>query len=681
MPPVKRFDQAVETIAEQHVRRKPFMVGAANDERERRADRVADLGLHVLRAGGSTLPAAASTPTTATSRVQRSAMSRSDAGGQLDAASSSTLDRAIGQGRQFEPAVQQRIQRATGHDASTARVHTDARADRLARSMQAEAFTVDNNVFFARGAYRPDTDAGMHTVLHESAHLAEGGSRVQRQTIRRKLSFTTADLDGSFKHETGARGLTKKLSSDEIPKMREALKKYHAGDGGAHQLAALKQYKADMEAAAQGNPLKANPSRKAALAKLQAATASNPQQTAALQNLLELADQWLRKHPKPRDAQERMRTELIDSIRTEAGMEYGRIRSQAAYVGDAGISRQARLTPGAVLGSGPGANPLKKLDHDAAFIDGTLYENRNNTSDTASSGGSALEKRDELVATGELNAMAPEVDAALRAGIESLSPAEFGAIRTYTGADYQYMNPNVGGWGKGPMNAPTEMKIGDRTAKFDGNTDATTAKSNREMYEEAGLHAGLIGQAFEKLPVWKGTSYKGMTFDADYLGVTSASAYKASDFWSTSEARSIAQRFVGLSAGGAKRSGKKVTKAAICTISVVNGRDIARLSDSSTELEILLPAGSIYAIGARKCLVRGKDDAEIRSKFGEQFFKDNPEVTEFWLIDMKQRFSGEKDTVGAYSHNRLFKGAKTPANAQKDINPWEKMGGRRMLFN
>ncbi|MGB0113156.1 MAG: DUF4157 domain-containing protein, partial [Ilumatobacteraceae bacterium] len=454
MPPMMRFDEELAAADEQRSRRNPFVVGAADDVHERRADRVADHGLAVLRAGGAHLPASASTPTTPGSRIQRSATSSTDPGGTLDARSTATLDAAIGQGRHFESDVQHRIQRATGHDASSARVHTDARADRLARSMQAEAFTVDNNVFFARGAYRPDTDAGMHTVLHESAHLAERSNRVQRQTIRRKISVTAGQLDGSFKHETGARGLTKKLSSDEIPKIREALKKYHAGDGGANQQRALKQYKTEMDAARKveikdGDDFVAKQLRGAALTKMQQSMATNPHQVAALKSLLTLTDEWLRKHPKAKDASERARIDLIDSIRTEAGMEYGRIQAQDAYVGDSSNSRAAKRSPKNVPAKGPGANPLQHLNHDAAFTNGMLYADRNNTSHAGTNAGSAVAKRDELVASGELKAVDPKVEASLRAGIESLSPAEFAAIHTYTGADYQYINPNVGGWGKG----------------------------------------------------------------------------------------------------------------------------------------------------------------------------------------------------------------------------------------
>ena len=191
MPPVKRLDTLLKETAKDSSSVDPFDIGAANHPSERRADLVADRGLDVLRTMSTRLPSAQPIPTGSTPRIQRAATAGSAAGGRAGERTSASIDAALGSGRRFEPEVQERIRRATGHDASGAHVHTDARADRLARSVNARAFTVSNNVFFAKGEYRPDTDEGMHTLLHESAHLAEG-TRDVRRTIRRTVSVTAA---------------------------------------------------------------------------------------------------------------------------------------------------------------------------------------------------------------------------------------------------------------------------------------------------------------------------------------------------------------------------------------------------------------------------------------------------------------------------------------------------------
>ena len=93
------------------------------------------------------------------------------------------------------------------------------------------------------------------------------------------------------------------------------------------------------------------------------------------------------------------------------------------------------------------------------------------------------------------------------------------------------------------------------------------------------MHAGFMAQAMQKLPIWRGKTYKGVTMDADYLGLTTAGSYQANDYWSTSEANSVARQFLQISAANnAAASGTPVTKAVLCTVNVTNGRDVGRVS-------------------------------------------------------------------------------------------------------
>ncbi|OJV24589.1 MAG: hypothetical protein BGO26_18620 [Actinobacteria bacterium 69-20] len=57
-------------------------------------------------------------------------------------------------------------------DASDVRVHADAEAGSMARSVQAAAFTHGNDIYFAPGAYQPSSDAGRRTIAHELSHVA-----------------------------------------------------------------------------------------------------------------------------------------------------------------------------------------------------------------------------------------------------------------------------------------------------------------------------------------------------------------------------------------------------------------------------------------------------------------------------------------------------------------------------
>ena len=65
------------------------------------------------------------------------------------------------------------MEQRLGADFDGVRLHTDARADRLSRSLQAQAFTTGNDIFFRRGGYAPGSATGRHVLAHELAHVAQ----------------------------------------------------------------------------------------------------------------------------------------------------------------------------------------------------------------------------------------------------------------------------------------------------------------------------------------------------------------------------------------------------------------------------------------------------------------------------------------------------------------------------
>jgi lipopolysaccharide export system protein LptC len=76
-------------------------------------------------------------------------------------------------GRSLEAGLQNQLARGLGADLSEVRVHTDERADRLARSVNAAAFTTGPDIFFSEGAYQPRTRDGLRLLAHEAAHTVQ----------------------------------------------------------------------------------------------------------------------------------------------------------------------------------------------------------------------------------------------------------------------------------------------------------------------------------------------------------------------------------------------------------------------------------------------------------------------------------------------------------------------------
>ena len=70
-----------------------------------------------------------------------------------------------------------------GHDFSNVRTHTDGKAAESARSINALAYTVGNNIVFGRGQYAPGATTGDRLLAHELTHVVQqeavGSSSVQ----------------------------------------------------------------------------------------------------------------------------------------------------------------------------------------------------------------------------------------------------------------------------------------------------------------------------------------------------------------------------------------------------------------------------------------------------------------------------------------------------------------------
>jgi hypothetical protein len=79
-----------------------------------------------------------------------------------------------GRGRSLDPASRERFGRALGDDLEDVRVHDDGGAAGLARAVEARAFTVGRDVFFAEGEHRPGTGEGDRLLAHELAHAVQG---------------------------------------------------------------------------------------------------------------------------------------------------------------------------------------------------------------------------------------------------------------------------------------------------------------------------------------------------------------------------------------------------------------------------------------------------------------------------------------------------------------------------
>lgn len=91
-----------------------------------------------------------------------------------------------GGGRSLPASERSFFESRMGTSFASTRIHTDAEASRLASRIQARAFTIGNDVFFANGEYHPNQAAGRHLLAHELTHVLQqtGASNAQDVTGR-----------------------------------------------------------------------------------------------------------------------------------------------------------------------------------------------------------------------------------------------------------------------------------------------------------------------------------------------------------------------------------------------------------------------------------------------------------------------------------------------------------------
>jgi hypothetical protein len=78
-----------------------------------------------------------------------------------------------GQGRALDSATRERVGEHLGDPLDDVRVHDDAAAAQLSRSVSARAFTTGSDVYFAEGEYRPGTGEGDRLLAHELTHVVQ----------------------------------------------------------------------------------------------------------------------------------------------------------------------------------------------------------------------------------------------------------------------------------------------------------------------------------------------------------------------------------------------------------------------------------------------------------------------------------------------------------------------------
>jgi hypothetical protein len=156
--------------------------------------------------------------------VQRaSSVAALGGGGPVDAQVASQIEAARGSGAPLDRTMQRSMEQHIGSDLSGVRVHTGNDAHSLNQSLQSQAFTTGQDIFFRSGAYQPNAEQGQQLLAHELTHVAQQRGAPQVQGVQRKGVVQRAV---GFEFEAGLWTLNKlnapltkrqKKGQDEVP--------------------------------------------------------------------------------------------------------------------------------------------------------------------------------------------------------------------------------------------------------------------------------------------------------------------------------------------------------------------------------------------------------------------------------------------------------------------------------
>ncbi|WP_198929179.1 DUF4157 domain-containing protein [Marinobacter sp. X15-166B] len=156
-------------------------IGAANDNYESEADRVADEVVSMQQ------PVACERNTYLQARPVMQRRSAQSEGSATDVPAI-VQEVLASSGRALDSATRAYMEPRFGHDFSQVRIHDDWRAGESANAVNATAYTVGQDVVFQSGSYNPGSTAGRRLLAHELVHTVQQGSAsvgLSRETIQR----------------------------------------------------------------------------------------------------------------------------------------------------------------------------------------------------------------------------------------------------------------------------------------------------------------------------------------------------------------------------------------------------------------------------------------------------------------------------------------------------------------
>ena len=106
------------------------------------------------------------------------------------------INSSKGGGNSIDHGTKNFMESRFGTDFSDVKIHTGSQAVQMSRELNAQAFTVGNDVYFNEGKYSPNSDSGKHLLAHELTHTVQQTGRIGRkiQKLGANPNCTAAEI-------------------------------------------------------------------------------------------------------------------------------------------------------------------------------------------------------------------------------------------------------------------------------------------------------------------------------------------------------------------------------------------------------------------------------------------------------------------------------------------------------
>ncbi|HSY61906.1 MAG TPA: DUF4157 domain-containing protein, partial [Cytophaga sp.] len=102
---------------------------------------------------------------------------------------SNQIQSTKGSGNKMPETTKSFMESRFGADFSNINIHTGLHASQLSTNLNAQAFTVGNDIYFNEGKYQPELFEGKHLLAHELTHTLQQSKNIGRKIQKREMSF------------------------------------------------------------------------------------------------------------------------------------------------------------------------------------------------------------------------------------------------------------------------------------------------------------------------------------------------------------------------------------------------------------------------------------------------------------------------------------------------------------